>query len=94
MEDLARKRAVVERVLKDSVTVEASVCRALARPRLCPLIQEYHLCTVDSIGLHRSHSQTRNKYECNVCLCTLTNKLILEKIGLVGGLEEDYNTQK
>lgn len=49
--DLARKRAEVERLLKNSVTGEASIGRSLTRPGLCSLVQEYHFGTVYSIGL-------------------------------------------
>lgn len=49
--DLAWEWTEVEWLLENPVTSQAYVGRALARPRLWPLIQEYHFGTIYSIGL-------------------------------------------
>lgn len=58
---LAGEGAEVEGLLKDSVTGQANVSRALERPGLRPWLQEYHFGTVYSIGLHTKKKILKKK---------------------------------
>lgn len=55
--NLACKRTEVEWLLENSITSETNVGRALASPRLWPLIQEYHFGTINGIGLQIKRGQ-------------------------------------